>query len=183
MDEGGLKEVWSPTGYRFNHSFGQRMVFTRKCFRETTLRVYLQKPDWSLLIKTSCSEKGNGLDVWEQVMGGTSQPKIPRSYSPLPPLPNSLEWVTFQATDLLTQTNLAVITEPASGRFLYYCSSFLGHSFVIQWIRLSFLMSISSCSTKIVLRHTCVTELDLTAHSLPIGLLIILITYKRAFLK
>ena len=39
-------------------------------------------------------------------------------------------------------------------------------------------MSISCCSAKIVPRNACVTELDLTTHSLPIGLLIILITYK-----
>ena len=109
------------------------------------------------------------------------KPKIPRSYSPLPPLPNSLEWATFQATDLLTQTNLAVITGPAWRRFLYYYNSFFCHSFVIQWFGLSFLMPTSSCSAKIVLRYECVTELDLTVHSLPIGLLIILITYKRAF--
>ena len=69
--------MWSPTDYRFKHTFGQGMVITCKCFRETTLRAYLQKP-MSLLIKTSCSEKGNGLgvwDVWEQLMGNTSQPK------------------------------------------------------------------------------------------------------------
>ena len=74
-DGGGLKEMWSPTDYRFS------AVLVRGWLLQVNV---LGKPRWEsiyrnpcfFLSKTSCSEKGNGLgvlDVWEQLMGDTSQ--------------------------------------------------------------------------------------------------------------
>ena len=163
---GGLKEMWSPTDYRFS------AVLVRGWLLQVNV---LGKPRWEsiyrnpcfFLSKTSCSEKGNGLgvlDVWEQLMGDTSQLTTTQKTE------NSKELLTASSSTQLPRVSdisgcwLVNTNKSGSNHWacmkevLYYYNSFFCHSFVIQWFGLSFLMPTSSCSAKIVLRYECVTE-------------------------
>ena len=157
---GGLKEMWSPTDYRFS------AVLVRGWLLQVNV---LGKPRWRRIFRNPYVSSYRNLPLRKGKCFRRLR-RLRTIHGGYIPTENSKELLTASSSTQLPRVSdisgywLVNTNKSGSNHWacmkevLYYYNSFFCHSFVIQWFGLSFLMPTSSCSAKIVLRYECVTE-------------------------